>query len=186
MKQLFSGLCGLACLSMLVLNYGTAGEKGKTVVLDGLKSPLPEGWKMEKPSNNMRTYQFVIPKVDGDKKDAELVVFFFGAGGGGGVDANIKRWKDQFVAPGDKDIDDVAKVTKFKVKDVPVTMLDVKGTYLFKPAPFVPKATPMPGYRMFGVVFASENGPYFIRMVGPEKTVTANAKKLDTWLKSFK
>ena len=46
---------------MVGLNFAFGGE---TVDLGGLKSETPKGWKRQDPSNKLRKYQFVIPKVD--------------------------------------------------------------------------------------------------------------------------
>jgi hypothetical protein len=177
----------LACSSAPTESVAQEG-KGVVVEIDGLKSRAPADWKEEAPSNKLRAFQFRIPRAKGDKEDAELVIFFFGPGGGGGVEDNIKRWKGLFTPPEGKKIDDVSKVEKMKVGDVPVTYLDVSGTYLFKARPFDPndKGEKRPDYRLLGVVFESPKGPYFFRCVGPAKTIEANKKDFDNWLKGFK
>ena len=75
-----------------------------------------------------------------------------------------------------------------QVGKVEVTYLDVSGTYVTKNPPFDPKAKEErhPDYRMLSVYFASENGPYFLRMTGPAKTVEQNKKGFDEWVKNFK
>jgi hypothetical protein len=162
--------------------------KGEIVTLDDLKSPAPADWEKQKPSINLRLYQFRIPKVEGDPKDAELLIFNFGPGGGGTVKDNLERWKAKFRAPEGKTLADVTKVEEFKVGKVPVTYLDVSGTYLYKFPPFAAnaKTTPLPDYRMLGVIFASENGPYYITVTGPAPTLAHQKKAFDNWLKSFK
>jgi hypothetical protein len=175
--------------TLIVIGVTAAGDdKGAVVTLDGLKSRVPASWKMQKPSNKFRAYQFEVPRAEGDKKDAELVIFYFGAGSGGNVADNLKRWKSQFQPPEGKTIDDVSKVEKKKVADVDLHYLDIQGTYLFKFPPFDPnaKTTKLPEYRRLGVYFASENGPYFITLTGPEKTVAQHKKGFDDWLKNFK
>src|SRR5262249_27368179 len=99
-----------------------------------------------------------------------------------------KRWQGMFEAPEGKKIDDVSKVEKMKVGDVDVTYLDVQGIYLYKFPPFDPNAKVQrkPDYRRLGVVFASKNGPYFITLTGPAKTVAEHKKGFDEWLKGFK
>src|SRR3989442_361268 len=87
-------------------------NKGAVVELDGLRSRAPAAWKEERSTSNMRHAQFRAPKADGDKDDAEFVIFYFGPGGGGSNEENIKRWKGQFVPPDGKKIDDVTKVEK--------------------------------------------------------------------------
>ena len=66
--------------------HAPAGGKGTAIELDGLKSTTPSSWKVEEPDPKLgkfRIHQFRLPRADGDKEDAELVVFFFGPGGGG-------------------------------------------------------------------------------------------------------
>jgi hypothetical protein len=161
---------------------------GEVVELGNLKSAAPASWEKQKPTSNLRVYQFRIPKAGNDPKDAELTIFFFGEGSGGTVKANLDRWKSQFRAPEGKKIDDVTKVKEFKVGAVPVTYLDISGTYLEKFPPFAPNAkiTPREDYRMLGVIFANEGGPYYLRLIGPARTVTQQKDAFDKWLKSFK
>src|SRR5271166_1538547 len=91
----------LTCVAALACCRSGAGAgegKGTVVTLDDLKSRTPANWKMQAPSNKLRAYQFQVPRVDGDKEDAELVVFYFGPGSGGSTADNLKRWKGQFLA----------------------------------------------------------------------------------------
>src|SRR5690242_4465171 len=83
-----------------------AGGEGTVVTLDGLKSKAPADWQREKSSNRFRVYQFRVPKAEGDKADAQLVVFHFGAGSGGSPADNVKRWKEMFEPPDGKTIDE--------------------------------------------------------------------------------
>ncbi len=162
---------------------------GPVVRLGTLQSRAPASWKEEEVANRrMRLYQFRIPHAEGDPRDAELTLFFFGPGGGGSAQANVQRWKGMVIPPEGKTIDDVAHVDRFKVGDANVTYLDVQGTYRFKERPFDPNAReePRPDYRMLAVVFGSKGGPYFIRLVGPAKTVERHKKEFDDWLRNFR
>ncbi|MGF1583149.1 MAG: hypothetical protein ACFCD0_27830 [Gemmataceae bacterium] len=172
----------------ITTNEPRTDNEGTMVMLGGLKSVAPASWLKQQPSNRLRKFQFQIPKVKGDNANAEIVIFYFGKGGGGGVDANLGRWKGQFEAPKGKKISDVASVKKFKVGDSQVTMLDLYGTYLYKFPPFSPRAKIIrkENYRRFGVIFETEEGPYFITFTGPKKTVDSNAKAFDSWIKGFK
>jgi hypothetical protein len=179
---------------MIVLSPGPAnGEgqrdgKGTVVTLDGLKSRTPAEWAVEEPTSRMRVNQFRLEPIGDDKDKAEVIIFFFGTGQGGSGEANIERWKKMFLPPERKKIDDVTKVEKMKVSNVPVTFVDINGTYLSKTPPFDPNAqvTPFPNYRMIGVVFESDKGPYFIRLIGPANTVAYYKQGFDDWLKGFK
>ena len=191
-RLLFLALLGIGAL-VLVLPATSVGSdndkkddgKGVIVELDGYKSRAPAEWKEEAPGNQMRLTQFRLPKAEGDKTDAELVVF---KGIGGSAKANIDRWKGFFIPPEGKTIDDIAKVTEIKMSDVDAPYLDVKGTYKFKERPFDPnsKEERKPDYRMLGVVFETKKNPYHIRLVGPAKTVEKYKKDFDLWLKGFR
>ena len=179
----------IAALAGFCLSLGVrADDKGTETEIDGLKSRTPAAWKSQELVGQNRVYQFTIPKVEGDKDDAQLIVFFFGAGQGGGTEANIERWKKMVKpAEGAKE-SDAYKTSEFKVGDVKVTMFEANGTYMFKKRAFDPeeKPEPRPDYRMVGVVFESKNGPYYVRMYGPQKTMEANRKGFEEWIKGFK
>jgi hypothetical protein len=178
-------LLGSGALALGVSAAQADDRKGSVVELDGLRSQAPESWKEEEPANRMRYMQFRLPKVEGDKADAELVIF---KGFGGSAKDNVKRWKDQFRPPEGKKIDDVAKVMEMKVAGAELTYLDVSGTYLFKARPVDPdsKAEPRPGYRMLAVHFEGPKTIYHIKLVGPAKTVEHYKAGFDQWLKAFK
>src|SRR4249920_3351365 len=57
-----------------------------------LRFKAPDGWTTEKSSSSMRVAQYKLPKVEGDKEDASLVLYYFGANQGGTAQANIDRW----------------------------------------------------------------------------------------------
>jgi hypothetical protein len=160
-----------------------AADKGDVVEIDGLKSAAPASWKKGQPTSQMQYAVFTLPKAAGDKEDATLTIYYF-QGQGGGVDANVKRWQGMFKAPAGEN----SKKEAMKVGDVPVTTVDISGTYLFKARPFDPnaKTEEKPDFRMIGVVFESKKGPYFMRLVGPAKTVEKHKKEFDDWLKNFK
>lgn len=172
-------------LGMLALSARGEDKKGTVVDFDGLQSRAPAEWKEEAPSNQMRFVQFRLPRAKDDKADAELIIF---RGLGGSAKDNLNRWKGQFEAPEGKKIDDVAKVTEFKVGEVPVWYLDVSGTYLDKFPPFAPNAKTVrkPDYRMLAVHFEGKKNVYHIKLVGPAQTVAQYQKGFEEWVKAFK
>jgi hypothetical protein len=184
---------GLGACSVALLQPNSAGAqdegqpKGTIVTLDGLQSWAPGEWAEEPPSRPERVKQFRLEPIGDDKEKAEVIVYLF-KGRAGTVEANIKRWKGMFLPPEGKKIDDVAKVETMKVGKVPVTYVDVNGTYQSRFPPFDPNAkiTPYPNYRMIGVIFESDKGPYYIRFLGPANTVAHYKKGFDDWLKGFK
>jgi hypothetical protein len=181
------GVVTLGLAMLVAVNVVYAG--GDVIELGSLKSKAPAAWKREKPSNKLRTAQFVLPKSDGDKEDAELVIFFFGKGGGGSNEDNIKRWEAQFIAPEGKTIDEATKVDKFKIGTVAdVVYVDMHGTYKYKNPPFDPNAKEVrkQDFRRIGIIFDSDDGPFFITLTGPAKTVTKHKESFDSWIKAFK
>jgi hypothetical protein len=184
---LWLGVGLFACDGCCSSSSAADENKGAVVELDGLRSRAPASWKEEQ-ARQMRHAQFQVPKVDGDKDDAEFVVFYFGPGGGGSTEENIKRWKGQFIPPDGKKMDDVTKVEKMKVGNVDVTYVDLSGTYKFKKAPFVPdeQAQLRSNYRALKVIFESPKGPYYLSLVGPAKTVEHHKKGFDELVKGFK
>jgi hypothetical protein len=174
-------LCWLAMLVGLMglLDVSQAQDKKDRVfVIDGLKSEAPADWVVEKPSNRLRYLQFRLPKAEGDAVDAELVIT---KGIGGAADANIKRWKDQFIPP-------EGKVTEMKLGKGKAWYLDITGTYLYKAAPFDPnaKVEKRPDQRMIAIHYEGEDDPYHFRLVGPAKTVDKYKKGFDGWINGLK
>jgi hypothetical protein len=166
----------------------TNQDKRIVISLGGLESRAPIEWKQEETSRPNRVYQFSVPKVEGDNADAEVAMFYFGPNGAGSNADNITRWKGMFIPPEGKTIDEATKVSRFKTAGENMTYADIQGTYKFKARPFDPNAKEelKPDYRMLGVIFGSPKGPYYIRFVGPAKTVNQHKLAFDYWLKSFK
>ena len=115
--------------------------------------------------------------------DAECVVYFFGQGQGGGVQANIDRWKGQFSQPDGKPV--AAKTGKRTIHGLPVTTVEVAGSYAGMAGPMGAPAAPKPGYRMLGAIVENPGGNVFLKFAGPAKTITANQAKFEQLLSSF-
>lgn len=145
----------------------------------------PGGWIEEVPRSAMRKAQFRLPKIAGDPEDATLVVFYF-HGEGGSVNANLQRWYGQFTQPDGRASKEVAKVSKSEVNGLNQTIVDLSGTYLFKTTPMAPTSTEKPNFRMLAAVVESNSGPWFVKMVGPQKTVTHWEDSFYHFMKTFK
>jgi gluconolactonase len=165
-------LLALIPLAFTALAVAEDASKTNEVKVESLILNVPSTWKQEKPSNNLRLAQFVIPAAEGDKEAGEL---YISPPIGGTAEANIERWVGQFVAEGRE-----VKMTQGETAQGKYIVVDLKGTYN-KPdgPPVLRKTKPFPGYRMYGVIFsAKEGGNYFFKLTGPEKTVTAQADAL--------
>lgn len=139
------------------------------VQIKDLKLVVPAAWKQEEPSNNLRLGQFKIDPVEGDKEAAELVISSF-AGGGGGVDANLKRWINEFSPQGRK-----VKLSKGESEQGVYYLCDLTGTYNKRVGPPIAgKTAPVPGSRALEIILqVPDKNIYFLKLTGPEKTVGA-------------
>ena len=145
----------------------------------------PDGWIQKAPSSSMRVAEFTLPRAAGDSEDAQLVIYYFG-GGGGGVDANIERWVGQIRQPDGRPSDAVAKRQTRTVNGLKVTLLDVAGTYVSDMTPGNPAHPDKTGYRLRAAVVETPKGPYFLKLVGPARTVTAGEKGFEQLVASLK
>ena len=161
-----------------------SGSPARAEAAGGLQWNAPEDWISKGPTR-MRVANYVVPAASGDSENGECAVYFFGPGQGGSVRANIRRWLGQFRTPEGGPVDELAKVTEERVGDIAVTWLEVSGTYLFKPAPFAPKVTPKPGYRMLAAIAQGPSGPVFFKLTAPAKTAGKAEATFEKMLKSL-
>jgi hypothetical protein len=151
----------------------------------GLTYTAPAGWKPVATSSSMRVAQFALPRAAGDAQDAELVVYYFG-GSGGTVEANIERWVGQMRQPDGRPSSVVAKRQSRTVNGLKVTVVDVPGTYVAEMTPGSPQRHNSPNFHLRAAVIETSNGPYFIKLTGPVKTIAAAEKQIEQFLASVK
>jgi len=169
-------LLRLACVLPLITTVTVAAGLGYTA---------PAGWKAEPTTSSMRTAQFTLPRATGDAQDAELVVYYFG-GSGGTVEANIERWLGQMKQPDGKPSTAVAQRQKRSVNGLAVTLVDVSGTYVAEVTPGAAERHNSANFRLRAAVIETANGPYFIKLTGPAKTIAAHDKAFEQFLSTVK
>ena len=148
-----------------------------------LRYKVPAGWVEEERSTSMRVAQYKLPRTAPDTDDALLVLYYFGKGQGGTAAANVERWASQMQqADGSK-----AKITEesFTANGLKVTAVDGAGTYVAETAPGSGEFLNKPGFRLRAAVIETPNGSYYVKLVGPEKTVTHWNEAFVAYLKSF-
>jgi hypothetical protein len=151
----------------------------------GLTFTPPAGWKPVTTTSSMRVAQFTLPRASGDALDAELVVYYFG-GSGGTIDANIERWVGQMQQPDGRPSSAEMKRQSRTVNGMKVTLVDVPGTYVAEVMPGSPQRHNSPNFHLRAAVIETSNGPYFIKLTGPAKTVAAAEKQFEAFLLSAK
>ena len=137
----------------------------------------PTGWVEQTPSSRMRQAQYLLPRAEGDRGDAEIVVFHF-RGQGGSIQANIARWIGQMSRPDGSPAADDAEISEKMVRGQKVTLLEVSGTYQSGGMGPMSRGVSKPGYRMLGAIIDTNQGPWFFKLTGPVGTVE---KWSDSW-----
>lgn len=154
---------------------GDAARPAATVPLgpmesfDGLSYQAPTAWAADTPSSSMRVAQYRINPGPGDTEPGECALFHF-PGQGGSVEANLQRWYGQFQQPDGASTEQRAHVESFQTNGLPVTFVEVTGTYTASMGPMSGGA-PKPGYAMVAGVVDTDAGPWFLKCVGPEATM---------------
>ncbi|MEO6222301.1 MAG: hypothetical protein ABIP90_03560 [Vicinamibacterales bacterium] len=146
-------------------------------------TPSP-AWQPKAVTSMMRIGEFVLPRAEGDAEDASLVVYFFG-GTGGTVQANLDRWFGQLSQPDGRKTKDVATTTGRLINGLSVALFDASGTYVAEVTPGSPDRFNKPGFRMRAAVVQTSGGPYFIKLVGPAKSVTRWDKEFEAFLQTL-
>jgi hypothetical protein len=149
-----------------------------------LRYTAPAEWALEKPASKARVAQFKLPRAEGDKEDAQLVIYYFGPTEGGSASANIERWIGQMQQP-EGDTAARPKTETFTANGLNITAVDVSGTYVAEMAPGSSEHHNDPNYRLRAAVIETPKGSYYLKLVGPQKTVEHWNKEIDNFLKSL-
>jgi hypothetical protein len=179
---IFCSACGTP--PTVVSNNGSASQAQPPSARGELQFKAPTGWISERPTSSMRVSQYQLPAAEGDADSASLVVYYFGQGQGGSVDANLERWIGQMQTADGKPSKSTAKTENTTVNGLKVTLLDVSGTYAGGDMGGGGATQSKPNYRMRAGVIATPRGAYFIKLVGPEKTVSRWDQSFQDFVKS--
>jgi hypothetical protein len=156
-----------------------APEK-KAIELGKFKMTAPADWNQVPPKSRILSHEFSAPKAEGDKTDGRLTVMQ----AGGSVEDNINRWYGQFTQPDGSSSKDRAKVDKRTIAGQEVHMVDISGTYKDQAGPFAP-AVERQKYRMLAAIVVTEQGNFFLKFYGPERTVAQHKKAFDGMIESL-
>ncbi len=153
----------------------TPSGETRDEVIGELTLKVPSEWTRGEPTSKMRLAEFTLPGPGGD---VELVVFRFP--GGGSVQANLDRWKGQLQGPDGGPVPEADQsITTRERAPFKITSLDTKGTYVAAVTPGSSARYNTPDARMFAVIIEGAGDPYFLKAVGPQKTI-------DLWEAAFK
>ena len=181
---LASVACGVKSATYVSSSQTNAAQSNSPAAGE-LHYKAPDGWVKEQPSSTMRVAQYKLPKTEGDSEDALLVVYYFGATQGGAVQANIDRWISQMQQPDGSASKDKAKTETMTVSGLKVTTVDLMGRYTAEMAPGSGKFYDNENYRLRAAVIETPKGNYFLKLVGPAKTMGRWDQAYTDYLKSF-
>lgn len=143
----------------------------------------PGKWEKKEPRVRIVTYEFSVKPAKGDKQSARLTMMR----AGGSVKDNVARWKGQFKLPTGDAAKKAFTVEEKEIDGVKVHLVDIKGTFKDRPAPFVPNEVLRKDYRMLGAIIVEESvGQIFVKMYGPAKTMEENAKAFNEMIEGLK
>jgi hypothetical protein len=146
----------------------------------GLQAPIPVDWVVEEPANRLRLVQIEVPAADG-AKEGELVVYYFGPSLGK-VDDHIARWKSQFSGLDGAPVEPV--VTKIRIEDMPVTLVEFQGNYA-RNLGVGPAKTVKKDQTMIVAIIEGADGLVFVQLHGPATTVRENRADFDSLIKGI-
>jgi hypothetical protein len=161
------------------------GEQGRHA-LGGISAVVPDGWQQIPPSSSMRKAEYRLSGEAVGEEDAILAVFYFGRDRGGGLEANIERWYGQFTQPDGGSTRERARRWEKEVNGMPVTLVDVRGTFNSGGMGARGAAQSLEEYRMLGAVVESHVGSFFFKLTGPERTVAEWARSFEQYVDSFR
>ena len=166
--------------------------KKLTVDLRGteLAFEAPESWKAKKPRFNFTKHELMLPKAEGEEKDARLTFTL----SSGSTQDNLDRWKSQFKFPHGANPDKLFSVEKKTVDGYELSIVQIRGTFMetMGGGPFAGgKKIPRENYMMKAVIISpkdadSRTAKCFIKLVGSEKTIKQHAKAYAAMVKSLK
>ena len=144
----------------------------------------PSTWIAQTPNVAMKRAQYLVPRAEGDPEDGDVSVSYAGQQGMGPTSTNLLRWARQFAHEGDP----LAALTQSqrRVGALAVTECSISGRYVAEVPPGSGNKVDKPQWSLMGAIVESDHGPYYIRMLGPERTVAAHAAEFREFVSTLK
>lgn len=141
-------------------------DTGDTAAAKPIFTP-PAEW-VALPARPMTEQVFQLPRAEGDTEDADLTISTLGRDVP--FQLNVRRWCGQFELPEGESCDKVGHSALPEAK-MGVLYVEFAGTY--RPGSMMggPAPDPKPGYRMLAFQLSSPGFPWYVRVVGPDKTI---------------
>lgn len=154
-----------------------------TAVLGPFTMKVPSDWQTKPITSKMRAADYLLPAAPGD--EAELVIYYFGETGAGSINDNVDRWLGQFSQPDGKPTRDVAKIETTKIAGQDATLVSASGHFVASAMPGGGEAVDKLDQSLLAAIIASPTGPFYFKLVGATKTVTASSTQFRAMLDSL-
>jgi hypothetical protein len=155
---------------------GTSSSPAKTepyeATVGGFKFMVPADWQ-EQPAKS----QFVLGEfsLTGEGGRARLTL----SSAGGGLEANVERWQGQFSrGPNDSE----PRQSEITFDGQKGTLVELSGTY----ADMLSGGSPSKNWQMLGVAVPLGPTNFFVKLTGPQATVTAQREAFVKFVESAK
>lgn len=168
----------LAGLCQVALPLAAADRE---LELGAFRLTAPEAWEQRPPRSQLVAYEFAAPAAEGDQEAGRFTLM----AAGGGVEANIDRWIGQFTQPDGSPTKDRTKIDKREISGQTVHLVDIRGTYEDKPAPFSP-GVKKPNFRLLGAIIVTDEASFFLKLTGPEATLAGHEQAFGDLLNSLR
>jgi hypothetical protein len=153
------------------------GEANRAMRPEPQGAPLewdaPAGWQ-DRSGSGMRVADFAV----GSKGEAECYIIVL-QGDGGGLAANVNRWRAQM---GQEALSEetIGALPQLEVLGRAATLVEIVGNYAGM------SGEPQPGFMMLALVCELADSSVFVKMVGPEATVRAEAEPFRAFCQSLR
>ena len=140
----------------------------------------PQSWSETEPSNQMRFKEYVLDAAS----DTRVAVYFF-EGMQDRLEANLRRWKNQFRDDDDRKLLEKKQFNRFKL---PITVYHLTCTYLHKEKLGDPnsKVDIRADQALLAAVVEMKEGTWFFKSIGPSGVIAAQRKSFDDLVFTFR
>lgn len=137
----------------------------------GLTFNAPEAWEETPPRNTMIRKSYRLPKVEGDAEDAVLEITHFPEMGHVTFQMQADRWAGSFQQSDGRAGTAAAVQKEVEGAAFPTMLLDVSGRYQASTMMGQARGEPKDNYRKLAAEIRSDEGPWFVKLIGPAETV---------------
>ncbi len=182
----------LIALGLLVLTSQANAAERQRVEVVGLSFEVPATWQRTPASGTTKPVAFRLPRADADTVDTQVVLIHYGPAQAKFVKQNLEGWTRLFENPDGGTGADLAKTTTRQVGSLKATLIDLTGSYTGGleddgEGKRMAAAGPKRNWRLLGAALEGPPpGPWFWRIIGPARTVSAAQSDFDALIESAK